>query len=215
MGDPADTGLILITYMCARIGVDSLAGLDVLDVGCGVRFSQSIVNRNVPIGTYTGLEVEKKIVDFLDENVADPRLSYHHVDTFNSFYNPNGQKLDAEAPSPLGSTTYDVVCMFSVITHQQPEEAIPIFDFLRRHIKPDGHLFFSAFIHDDDVSYKERNPTKPGNKSSYSLPYMTKLVEDVGWSVISVVNRRPDGIPIQTSFLCELAAESASTTAKQ
>jgi len=33
MGDPADTGLMLINYMCARIGIDSLAGLDVLDFG--------------------------------------------------------------------------------------------------------------------------------------------------------------------------------------
>ncbi len=56
-GDPADTGLMLINYMCERVGIDSLAGLDVLDLGCGVRFSQSTINRNVPIGSYTGLEV--------------------------------------------------------------------------------------------------------------------------------------------------------------
>ena len=68
------------------------------------------------------------------------------------------QRLDADTPSPLGATRFDLACMFSVITHQQPEEAKPIFSFLRRHIKPDGHLFFSAFIHDGHVSYAERDP---------------------------------------------------------
>lgn len=215
MGDPADTGLMLINYMCARIGIDSLPGLDVLDFGCGVRFSQSIINRKVPIGTYTGLEVEKKIVDFLDENVTDPRLSYHYVDTLNRHYSRNGQKLAAETPSPLGITKFDVVCMFSVITHQQPEEAISIFNFLRRHIKLDGHLFFSAHIHDGDVPYYELDPEKPGHMSSYSLPHVTKLFEDANWSVISVENKRPNGLPIQTSFLCRPTAESASATANQ
>ena len=192
---------MLIRYMCDRIGIATLAGLDVLDLGCGVRFSQSIINRNVAIGTYTGLETEKEIVDYLRANVTDPRLCYHHVNTLNAYYNPRGQKLDARSPSPLGRR-YDVACMFSVITHQQPEEAISIFHFLRRHIRPSGHLFFSAFIHDDNVIYKERDPKNPGHRSSYSLAYMTKILADTDWSVRTVAKPRPNGIPIQSSFLC-------------
>lgn len=202
MGDPADTGRMLIDYMCERIGIPTLAGLDILDLGCGVRFSQSIINRDLPIGTYTGLDVDEEIVQFLCEKVTDPRFAYHHVDTLNTYYNPNGKGLDLEAPSPLGEKKFDVACMFSVITHQNPQEAAPLFRFLRRHINGDGWLFFSAFTHEEHVPYKERNPDRPGNKSSYSVQYMTKLLDDAGWAVSSVVDPRPNGIPIQTSILC-------------
>ena len=210
MGDPADSGLLLINYMCARLGIDSLAALDVLDLGCGLRFTQSILNRNAPIGTYTGLEVDETVVDFLDANVTDPRLSYHHVDVLNRLYNPTGRRLDADAPSPLDDARFDLACMFSVITHQQPEEARPIFEFLRRHIKLDGWLFFSAFIHEDDVSYEERDPEAPGHMSSYSLPYMSKLLVDASWFVVSVADPQPNGVPIQTSFLCKPVARCSS-----
>ena len=202
MGDPADTGLWLIEYMCERIGIESLADLDVLDLGCGVRFSQSIINRNVPIGTYTGLDVFKPIIDFLKENVTDPRLSYHRVNTVNQLYNPNGQPLDPEGPSPLGNAKFDVACMFSVITHQQPKEAIDIFKFLHRHLKHDGHLFFSAFIHDEDDDYKELDPAKPGLKSSYSLSFIKELLNRTNWSIVSFEDKGPRGLPIVASFHC-------------
>lgn len=202
LADPADSGLMLINYMCTRLGVESLAGLDVLDFGCGTRFSQTIINRGAPIGTYTGVEIEKQIVDYLTENVMDTRLSYVHLDMSNTFYNPAGPKFDVHTPSPLGSRKFDVICMFSVITHQQPNEAATIFGLLRKHIKPDGRLFFSAFIHDDDVQYKERDPGKPGHKSSYSLPYMKSLLENATWSISSIADPRPEGIPIMTSFVC-------------
>src|ERR1700757_2939763 len=47
MGPPAETGLRLLEHMCQRIGISSLAGLDVLDFGCGSRFADAIVTRNV------------------------------------------------------------------------------------------------------------------------------------------------------------------------
>jgi 2-polyprenyl-3-methyl-5-hydroxy-6-metoxy-1,4-benzoquinol methylase len=202
MADPADTGLMLIDYMCRRIGIDSLAGRDVLDFGCGVRFTQSIVNREAPIGSYVGVEVEKTIVDFLKRNVDDPRLSYHHVNTVNRYYNPDGEQLDTDAPSPLGAATFDVICMISVITHQQPDEAARMFRFLRPHIRPGGALFFSAFIHKGDLEYEEIDADRPGRMCSYSLAAMTGLLEGTGWSVRSVADPRPGGIPIRSSFLC-------------
>jgi hypothetical protein len=41
MGSPADTGLRLREHMCDRIGISSLAGLEMLDLGCGSRFADA------------------------------------------------------------------------------------------------------------------------------------------------------------------------------
>ena len=202
LGDPADTGLMLINYMCQRIGVADLAGLDILDLGCGVRFSQSIINRNVPIRTYTGLEVNREIVDFLKENVSDPRLTYYHVDIANQLYNPGGGEQTFAALSQVGDASYDIACMFSVITHQRPDEAVRTFEFLQKVLKPDGDLFFSALMHDGDPAYEERDPDKPGLLSSYSSAYLTKILDNTNWAVISVEGPYPNGVPIQTSFHC-------------
>jgi len=203
LGDPADTGLMLINYMCQRIGVKDLDGIDVLDFGCGVRFSQSIINHNLPIGSYTGIEIEKKIVDFLKEHVSNSNFSYYHVDTANQLYNEHGQMLDPDENHPLGTKMFDIACMFSVITHQNPVEAIPIFRFIHKHLKHNGSLFFSAFIHKDEVKFKELVPASHGLKCSYSLPFMKKILNNEGWALESIVDPRPDDLPIMSSFVCK------------
>ena len=202
LGDPADTGLLLINYMCERIGIGSLAGLDILDFGCGVRFSQSIINRDVPIGTYTGVDVARNVINFLVSNVTDPRMSYIHVDFANPMYNRKGHKPDPDAPSPLADATFDVICMFSVITHQEPGDSRAIFKLLRRHVRPAGWLFFSAFIHGDDQPFRELNPDRPRLRCSYSADLMQQILADAGWSQNSMANPNPRGIPIASSFLC-------------
>jgi hypothetical protein len=45
--------------MCQRIGIGSLAGLNVLDFGCGSRVAEAIINRNVPLKSYAGIVVDK------------------------------------------------------------------------------------------------------------------------------------------------------------
>lgn len=73
------TGEALIRLAAARMGVADFAGLDVLDIGCGVRFAAAIVNRGIPIGSYTGVEVSRPIVDFLNANLQhDRRFRFHH-----------------------------------------------------------------------------------------------------------------------------------------
>src|SRR5882672_6395982 len=78
MGPPAETGLRLLEYVCQRIGIASLAGLDMLDFGCGSRFTDAIVNRSVPLKSYVGIDVYKEMIDFLAEHAKDPRLEFLH-----------------------------------------------------------------------------------------------------------------------------------------
>jgi SAM-dependent methyltransferase len=203
LGQPEETGRMLIDYMCKRIGIDNLSGLDILDFGCGVRFSQSILNLKLPIGTYFGLDVNKEIIDFLTENVNDARFTYKQNDVANQLYHKNGPTPDDSQILPLSTEEFDIACMFSVITHQNPVEAVPTFKLLRRHIRATGHMFFSAFIHDDDgASFKELVRERPGLKCSYTQSSLTALLADCGWEVVSYVDAIPDNLPIMSSFLC-------------
>jgi len=55
-----ETGSFLIELATQRLGLDTLADSEVLDIGCGVRFAQTIVNRRIPIKRYTGIEVDSQ-----------------------------------------------------------------------------------------------------------------------------------------------------------
>jgi SAM-dependent methyltransferase len=202
MGPPAETGLRLINHMCERIGISSLAELDVLDFGCGSRFTDAIVNRNIQLNSYIGIDVYKEMIDFLTEHVDDPRLCFLHVDVHNLQYNPGGVPLVESTDLPVGERKFDIVCMYSVITHQLPHDTAIIFKLLRRRVKEDGHLFFSAAVEEGDFGYREQYPDAPTALSVYSLDLMTKLLDAARWRVLSFAKRVPGGLPNQETILC-------------
>lgn len=198
----ADTGLWLLRYMCERIGIATLAGWDVLDFGCGSRFTEAILAHDIPLRSYVGIDVYKEMIDFLTQNVRDDRLFFHHIDAHNLKYNRHGEPLRPDTVLPIGARTFDVVCMFSVITHQLPEDARSIFAILRGYVKQSGHLFFSAWLDEGDFGYREDDPDEPTAYSVYSLDLLTKLLASERWRIVSVVPKNPHDLPILDSFLC-------------
>ncbi len=207
MGPPAETGLRLLEYMCQRIGISSLAGLEMLDLGCGCRFADAIINRNVPLKSYVGIDVYKEMIDFLAEHAKDPRLEFFHINARNPAYNKGGVPLSVDTVLPIHDRKFDIVCMYSVITHQLPNDAAVIFKLLRRHVRDDGWLFFSAAIDDGDFGYQERFPEKPTELSVYSVDLITQLIEPAGWRMLSFAPRVPGGLPNQETILCAPAYE--------
>src|SRR6185436_10935756 len=127
------------------IGFATYENKNMLDFGCGVRFSQAILNTGVPIGTYTGVDNYREMIDWLRANVRDRRLSYVFLDAYHPLYNKSGQPLSPGTRLPL-DLKYDIVSMFSVITHQNPADSEAIFTILRRHVAETGHLFFTCFL---------------------------------------------------------------------
>ena len=200
---PADVGAELIAYMCSRVGVPDLAKLDVLDVGCGTRFTDTFLNRGVPVGSYTGVDIDPKLVAFLKGAVDDPRLSYHLFDAYNPIYNPDGIPMDEQSRLPVGDRRFDLICLFSVFTHQLPEDARMLLALLREHVRDDGHLFFSARIDDDaGVDYYEADPANPAHQSRYSSALLKQMLAETGWTLRSSAPPWPDGVAVVDSFLC-------------
>ena len=64
-----DGAVELIEHMCRHLETPDLDGLEVLDFGCGVRFAQAIVNRGLAIKRYVGVDVDRRMIDFLAANV--------------------------------------------------------------------------------------------------------------------------------------------------
>jgi SAM-dependent methyltransferase len=151
VSDPAavvDAAVELIAHMCGHIGVTDLGGLEVLDFGCGVRFTQAFLNRGVPIKHYVGVDVSPAVIDFLRSNVSDPRFEFFHLDAHNELYNPTGKPLSELTVPEIEGRRFDLICLFSVFTHLAPPDYAAMLELLRRFVKPDGRLFYTLFINE-------------------------------------------------------------------
>jgi SAM-dependent methyltransferase len=138
-----------IDFVCEQLGVPDLSGIDLLDMGCGVKMSAAVLNEHVPIGSYTGIDVFGEMVDFLQREVDDARFAYHHLDLHNELYNPDGEKLTAHTKLPVDEESFDLIWLFSVFTHLAPDDFAAMLRVLRRYVRPDGHLFFTLYINEE------------------------------------------------------------------
>ena len=101
------TGELLLTELAQRIGRNDLSGLDLLDIGCGVRFTQTLINRNLAFASYTGVEVSRLIVDWLSEHVEknDDRFHFVHWPVYNPRYNPQAPPMTKQTSFPVSDDT--------------------------------------------------------------------------------------------------------------
>ena len=186
------TGLHLLDSLRHRLGWTSFDGRTLLDFGCGVRFATTIYNLRLPFRSYVGVDVHAEAIAWLQGNVADPRFTFAHLDTRNAFYNPSGG-FDPDALLRLALPPCDTASMFSVITHQNPEEARVTLTQIRRVLKDGARLYFTAFIDEGVPYYTESAPDNPGAASTYGPDALLELVQAQGWRVEAVY--RP--VPLQ------------------
>jgi SAM-dependent methyltransferase len=172
-----------------KLGRTDFTGLDVLDVGCGSRFTQAILNLDLPIGSYTGVDVDRALIDFLKDAVHDPRFSFAHFDVHNAKYNPEGTaRMTAETELPV-TGTYDVIWLFSVLTHLVLEDADAMLAVLRRYVRPDGRLFFTVFIEEDAAGFEYRDRSRALERAAYTETYLRELLIQNGWDVLGIYPR--------------------------
>jgi SAM-dependent methyltransferase len=208
---PEVTGCFLLHSLCRRLGWSSLSGRRLLDFGCGVRFARTIVNLAMDIDLYAGIDVNKDAIFWLKSEILDPRVRFEHFDMFNPMYWVKGSvSVDEGALERLSLTDFDAACMFSVITHQAPEESGLIFSMLYRCVKPGGSLYFTAFVDEATHGYAELDPSQPRMLSTYNPDFLIELVRKTGWTVEATYLKSPMQ---QAAFVCRkpmLQAASSS-----
>ena len=74
----------IIGHMSKQLGLANLGATKLLDVGCGSKFTQAILDRNLPIGEYVGIDVYAEMIEFLQSSVGDSRFSFHHMNCTSS-----------------------------------------------------------------------------------------------------------------------------------
>ena len=71
-----EEGRDLLAYMSDTLGLPDLGTSDVLDVGCGTNFTEAILKYGIVIGSYTGTDVYKPMIDHLGQSTNDPRFTF-------------------------------------------------------------------------------------------------------------------------------------------
>lgn len=200
-----DDGRDLLAYMCQALGLNTLRGHRLLDMGCGTKFTQAILNYDIPIGEYIGVDVYAEMINFLRSGNSDPRFSFHHINSHNDMYNPNGEKLSDDTRLPIAEYSCDLICLFSVFTHLAPEDYVSMLKLMRRYASDDARLIFSLYIDElsnnghglieqialkqsepyqsGETPFRDAHPSKPLLWALYSREYALELLADTGWEV--------------------------------
>jgi 2-polyprenyl-3-methyl-5-hydroxy-6-metoxy-1,4-benzoquinol methylase len=195
----AATGLI--GWMAGELGVPDLSGKSVLDIGCGVNFTEALYGHGVPVKRYHGVDVSKPIIAFLRKAVKDARFSFCFLDVNNARYRKvSTVKLSAETDIGAAGEKFDIVCLFSVFTHLDPADYGAMLELCRRHIRDNGTLFFTSFLNNDiDGDFVDRDPEHPLLMAIYREDAARRYAANAGWKVEKVY---PASQPRQSRIVC-------------
>jgi SAM-dependent methyltransferase len=141
-------GRTSLEEVATLIGVDDLGDVELLDIGCGVKFTQAILSFGLPMRAYAGVDVYGEMIQFLRGQVSDPRFTFAHLDAHNDLYNPSGAPMSPDLELGVGDRAFDVVTMYSVVTHLNPDDFRTILAIALRHARPGAWLFFTAFLNE-------------------------------------------------------------------
>jgi SAM-dependent methyltransferase len=188
-----ESASFLIRYVCDKLGLVDLSAQEVLDVGCGTKFTQAFLNRQIPINRYVGIDVHYEMISFLRHNVANPHFEYHHVNVRNELYNPDAPPMSEHSDLGVSARTFDVIWLFSVFTHLAPHDYSTMLKLLRRYARPEGRLIYTLFIDEfTDGGYGFIDKLDKGIRARWERDRITKRSEERAREVRPFVDVYPD-----------------------
>ncbi|MEZ5540162.1 MAG: class I SAM-dependent methyltransferase [Pseudomonadales bacterium] len=195
----------IIELMAQRLGLSDFGNSHILDVGCGTRFSAYMINHGVPVKSYTGVDVNAEIIDFLQTEATplDSRFRYTHWPVQNALYNPDGAPLALQDTLPVAEF-FDVIWLFSVFTHLNPEDASNMLRILRKHITDNGKLIFTCRINNAVDGFVDRIPEQPLLRAVFSQSLMEKMIIENGWHIEHFYQNDPRDF-IRNYYICSPA----------
>ena len=158
----------------AGLAADSM----VLDFGCGAgRFAYGLIYTHWFDGSYLGLEVQPRHVEWCDNTItsAHPSYRFELIEAQNDRYNPRGTGSHF---LPVKSRSVDLFYAYSVFSHMAGVDVRDYLEEISRVLAPTGRAFVTVFT-EADVPYESVNPRWYGT-IDWSLPLHCVLF-DVDW----------------------------------
>jgi SAM-dependent methyltransferase len=175
--------------------------LNVLDYGCGVKFTQALIQYEIDVQTYVGMDVFAEMIQCLNNRIDRPNFHFYHVPFKNEMYNPNGIQLTPDTELPGSIKAYDLFTLQSVFTHFNPTDFIALLQVLRRYAASDARMLFTCFIDNDmEHDFLDLIPGKPLLKAYYKEHYIRKMLEETSWKPLLL---NPPGSQMQHHFVCK------------
>lgn len=176
-------------------------GSNILDVGSGCgRTAYALKASSTFNGTYTGIDVDREMVEWCQSNFPNERFAFVHADVYSSVYNPGGRREPYAFPIPDGSQ--DLVMSQSLFTHLLQEDLEQYVNESRRVLRPGGHMVMTVFCLDHLQSAGELNgrwsfkhqlgeahvesPAHPEAAVAYGEPYLVDLCRRAGFDEMTV-----------------------------
>jgi SAM-dependent methyltransferase len=172
-----------IKMLAREMGVPDLSEKRVLDIGCGVKFTQAFYGRGVPVGQYHGVDVDGSMIDFLASNVFDDRFSYKHIDVYNEMYNKHGERLSPQTDIGAAGRQFDLICLFSVFTHLAPKDYAAMLKLTRKYAAPKGKLIYTGYF-DEQIpgKFKDAFKGQPLLKAVYRKDTVCEMLAGANWN---------------------------------
>ena len=179
-----------IQTLAQEMGVLDLSAKSVLDIGCGVKFTQAFYGRGIPVKDYHGVDVDGSMIDFLTSNVFDARFSYKHIDVYNEMYNKRGAPLSPQTDIGAAGREFDLICLFSVFTHLAPKDYVAMLKLARRYAAPNGKLIYTGYI-DERISgrFKDAYKEQPLLKAVYKKNTVDEMLTAARWKSVRLFNQ--------------------------
>jgi len=197
------TGLVLLDLIAEELNISDWSDARLLDVGCGVRFTQTLLNHGMEIGHYCGIDIMQSIIEKLNAEVDHANYEFHHWNVYNNLYNKPGIEMSTFEELPGNTQALNYACLISVFTHLNKDDSNSLLRILRASMPKESKILFSAFIEDDfEGDFIEVFPQNPSRTVKHKEESFTKLIESNGWKILKFSKKRPDRY-INDYFVCE------------
>jgi len=145
------------------------------------------------------------MIDYLKGALGDnKKYEFATVPFKNEMYNTEGEPMVATSKLPIKNIKADVICMFSVITHMNPEDTLALLTLLTHYANKKTRLIFSAFsLKDQEENFVDDDPSRPLLRALYNRDYLVDIIEKAGWNILHERPRIP--YVMNDNFICELA----------
>jgi SAM-dependent methyltransferase len=120
----------------------------VLDIGCGVGRLAVPLTQFLDTGSYEGVDPVPAGIDWCTATITPvyPNVRFRHLDLRHPLYNPAGAIETKTVRLPFEDSSFDLICMISVLTHLERDDILRYACEVSRLLAPGGRCFATAFL---------------------------------------------------------------------